>query len=344
MRVRAELVEHRDLAGLTEPLVAEQPAGVRDRPDVRLSAERQARRLSSTSVARARRACRATSGDVAGQRHGRAVSGAGRRPAGRRGASGRDRRGAGRPAAERERRGVRRRRCPLESPRRGPDPHLHLPQPPLACPPRVCLGTEADGPVPRQILVGIGRSSLAADDDGWVWPGRVRTTCGHHAGPGRHHQAAGRCDRQRGQPGHARGRGRRRGDPPRGRSRDPAGLHRAFPQRSRHGWSRLDYRREAARPLRHPRRRAHHGAGETDRSLLTSCYARALEVAGRLGVETIAFPLVSAGIYAWPLQDAANAAVETLRSVETPVSEARLVAFGPTAYDALQVALSATSR
>ena len=79
-------------------------------------------------------------------------------------------------------------------------------------------------------------------------------------------------------------------------------------------------------------------------SLLTSCYARALEVADELGVETIAFPLVSAGIYAWPLQDAANAAVETLRSVETPVREARLVAFGPTAYDALQVALSATSR
>jgi O-acetyl-ADP-ribose deacetylase (regulator of RNase III) len=87
-----------------------------------------------------------------------------------------------------------------------------------------------------------------------------------------------------------------------------------------------------------------HGAGETDRSLLTSCYARALEVAGRLGVETIAFPLVSAGIYAWPLQDAANAAVETLRSVETSVREARLVAFGPPAYDALDIALSAASR
>jgi pimeloyl-ACP methyl ester carboxylesterase len=55
MQARAELVAHRDLVGLAESLVAEQPAGVRNRPDVRLWAERQARRLSSTSVARALR-------------------------------------------------------------------------------------------------------------------------------------------------------------------------------------------------------------------------------------------------------------------------------------------------
>ena len=36
MQTRAELVEHRDLAGLAASLVAEQPTGVRDRPDVRL--------------------------------------------------------------------------------------------------------------------------------------------------------------------------------------------------------------------------------------------------------------------------------------------------------------------
>jgi len=38
-------------------------------------------------------------------------------------------------------------------------------------------------------------------------------------------------------------------------------------------------------------------AGETDRSLLTSCYARAVAVADELGARTVAFPLVSAGIY-----------------------------------------------
>lgn len=82
-----------------------------------------------------------------------------------------------------------------------------------------------------------------------------------------------------------------------------------------------------------------HAAGETDRTLLTSCYARAIDVADELGVETMAFPLVSAGIYAWPLQDAAEAAIETLRSVDTKVREARMVAFGPAAYDVLMTAL-----
>lgn len=76
-------------------------------------------------------------------------------------------------------------------------------------------------------------------------------------------------------------------------------------------------------------------AGERDRSLLTSCYAGALAVADELGAETIAFPLVSAGIYGWPLDDAATAAVDTLRDTATRVREARVVAFGDAAYDAL---------
>jgi O-acetyl-ADP-ribose deacetylase (regulator of RNase III) len=52
----------------------------------------------------------------------------------------------------------------------------------------------------------------------------------------------------------------------------------------------------------------------------------------------VAFPLVSAGVYRWPLQDAAAAAVETLRSTPTRVEEARMVAFGTRTYDALVAA------
>lgn len=83
-----------------------------------------------------------------------------------------------------------------------------------------------------------------------------------------------------------------------------------------------------------------HAAGETDRRLLTSCYARALAVADELGARTIAFPLVSAGIYGWPKGDAIAAAVETLHSTPTRVEAARLVAFDAATYDAITDRLS----
>jgi O-acetyl-ADP-ribose deacetylase (regulator of RNase III) len=83
-----------------------------------------------------------------------------------------------------------------------------------------------------------------------------------------------------------------------------------------------------------------YGAGERDRSLLTSCYSGALAVADELGARSVAFPLVSAGIYAWPRGDAIRAAIDTLRSTPTDVDEARLVAFGRTAHDEITAALA----
>ena len=84
-------------------------------------------------------------------------------------------------------------------------------------------------------------------------------------------------------------------------------------------------------------------AGQTDRSLLTSCYARALEVAEELGARTVAFPLVSAGVYGWPKDDAIAAAVETFHEADargTSVTEARLVAFDHPTYDLIAAALA----
>lgn len=77
-----------------------------------------------------------------------------------------------------------------------------------------------------------------------------------------------------------------------------------------------------------------HHRGERDRSLLTSCYSNALSVADELGAATIAFPLISAGSYGWPFDDAIDAAVETLRSTETNVRTARLVAYDARSFDA----------
>jgi O-acetyl-ADP-ribose deacetylase (regulator of RNase III) len=82
-----------------------------------------------------------------------------------------------------------------------------------------------------------------------------------------------------------------------------------------------------------------HRAGETDRSLLTSCYARALAVADDIGARTVAFPLVSAGVYGWPKDDAIAAAVSTLRGTPTRVTEARIVAFDAGTYAELVAAV-----
>jgi O-acetyl-ADP-ribose deacetylase (regulator of RNase III) len=82
-----------------------------------------------------------------------------------------------------------------------------------------------------------------------------------------------------------------------------------------------------------------HRAGETERSLLTSCYSRALEVADELGARTLAFPLISAGIYGWPKDDAIAAAVDTLRATPTSVEESRLVAFDAETFSAIRASL-----
>lgn len=68
-------------------------------------------------------------------------------------------------------------------------------------------------------------------------------------------------------------------------------------------------------------------SGQRDRSLLESCYRRCLEVADGLGARSIALPLISAGAYGWPKEDAIAAAVDTLRGTPTRVERATIVAF-----------------
>lgn len=82
-------------------------------------------------------------------------------------------------------------------------------------------------------------------------------------------------------------------------------------------------------------------AGETDPDLLASCYREALRVADELPARTLAAPLVSAGVYGWPLDDAARIAVETVLVADTQVATMRFVAFGPDAEVALMAALGA---
>lgn len=80
-------------------------------------------------------------------------------------------------------------------------------------------------------------------------------------------------------------------------------------------------------------------AGETDRGLLLSCYSRALEVADQIGARSVAFPLVSAGVYGWPKGDAIACALEAFGSADTSVEEARIVAYDGPTYDQVAAAL-----
>lgn len=89
----------------------------------------------------------------------------------------------------------------------------------------------------------------------------------------------------------------------------------------------MDDRRRPACPVGHSHGRSEFQRRQTDRSLLESCYRRALEVADELGARVVAFPLISAGAYGWPQRDAIAAAIETIAAVHTRVDEVRLVAF-----------------
>ena len=83
-------------------------------------------------------------------------------------------------------------------------------------------------------------------------------------------------------------------------------------------------------------------AGERDPALLASAYRRSLEVADELGADSIAFPLISAGIYAWPKVDAVDIAIRTIFSTPTQVTDARIVALDESTRALVQSRLDAT--
>ena len=86
-----------------------------------------------------------------------------------------------------------------------------------------------------------------------------------------------------------------------------------------------------------------HSRSEDRGDLLASCYREALRVADELGARTIAFPAVSAGIYGWPIDSAADIAVQTVASTTTNVEHVRFVLFNEEALVQFQRALAERS-
>ena len=85
-----------------------------------------------------------------------------------------------------------------------------------------------------------------------------------------------------------------------------------------------------------------HGGDKGEPILLASCYRRAIELADEHGCRRVAFPAISAGVYGYPLELAADVAIQaTTEAMEAhpAVEEARFWLFGERAYEAFETAL-----
>lgn len=58
-----------------------------------------------------------------------------------------------------------------------------------------------------------------------------------------------------------------------------------------------------------------HGGGRGEAELLAGCYRHSLELAVEHGIRSVAFPSISTGVYSYPVQQAAEIAVRTVRQV-----------------------------
>ena len=71
---------------------------------------------------------------------------------------------------------------------------------------------------------------------------------------------------------------------------------------------------------------------EEAEALLTACYENSLKLAKERGLKTIAFPLISAGVYGYPQREAIKVAIETMKLHQEEFEEITLVLFGDREY------------
>ncbi|MEM9328184.1 MAG: O-acetyl-ADP-ribose deacetylase [Bacteroidota bacterium] len=80
------------------------------------------------------------------------------------------------------------------------------------------------------------------------------------------------------------------------------------------------------------------GGDHGEDELLKSCYQRSLEIAMEQGIETLAFPAISTGIYGFPMERATRIAVQTIDERVRPdstIDQVILVAFDAADYEVM---------
>lgn len=80
-----------------------------------------------------------------------------------------------------------------------------------------------------------------------------------------------------------------------------------------------------------------HGGEQGETEALASAYRNSIKLADSLGLQSIAFPSISTGIYGYPLMTAAHVALRTLRDAlkhATSVREIRVVLYDERTYEA----------
>jgi len=83
-------------------------------------------------------------------------------------------------------------------------------------------------------------------------------------------------------------------------------------------------------------------AGETDPRLLASCFRQSLNVAELLGIDTLAFPAISAGVFGWEPKQVAETAIDAVTGWADKhpgsVQTVRFVLFSPPLLEAFETA------